>query len=80
MALLVKAGRERSMDEYLGFVEQRAPAQTGRLAQPLPPRAAARIVAIRHGMGHHNDAFEARPARRAARTRLLSVTMPGTGC
>ena len=59
-ALDVKgAGRDSSTSEFVAFVQERAPGQLISLLQPLPPDAIARVVCLRHGMGHHNDGFEA---------------------
>lgn len=55
---LKAVGRDRSMEEYLAFVRERAPGEIAKMNQKLSPSAVVRIICVRHGMGHHNDAFE----------------------
>lgn len=52
------AGRDQSMSEFANFVEERAPGQLTALLRPLGADTTARVVCVRHGMGHHNDGFE----------------------
>jgi broad specificity phosphatase PhoE len=53
------AGREASMADYDAFMAKGAGAQLSAIRRPLEPDTAVRVVAVRHGMGHHNDAFQA---------------------
>ena len=52
------AGREASMADFKAFLDNGADYQVMALNRPLEPETVVRIVALRHGMGHHNDAFQ----------------------
>jgi len=55
---LVGAGREASMGDFNHFIENVAQLQVEALQRPVEPDTAVRVVCVRHGMGHHNDAFQ----------------------
>ena len=46
------------MIKFAAFVETQAASQIQALLQPALCGTAARVVCVRHGMGHHNDGFE----------------------
>ena len=52
------AGREASMADYNTFVACGASAQVSAIRRPIERDTAVRVVSVRHGMGHHNDAFQ----------------------
>ena len=54
-------GRDKSMADYTYFLDNRVSPILTELKEGLPSAAAVRVVCVRHGMGHHNDAFEVRP-------------------
>ena len=52
------AGREASMSDFNTFVRDAAGYQVMAIQRPLEPETVARVICVRHGMGHHNDAFQ----------------------
>ena len=69
------ACRDHSMIKFAAFVETQAASQIQALHQPALCGTAARVVCVRHGMGHHNDAFEtASCMNRDAELNSIGVT------
>ena len=55
---LMGAGREASMTDFNSFMKNGAGFQLAALHRPLEPDTVVRLICVRHGMGHHNDAFQ----------------------